>query len=67
MHVRMRVLAPVMAMALLALAGCGGVLGAGASAATGLEKTTINVAVVPAVTRRAFSSPCTRGCSSSGA
>jgi len=54
MHLRMRVLAPVMAMALLALAGCGGVLGTSASAAGGLEKTTLNVAVVPAVDSAGF-------------
>ena len=54
MHLRMRVLAPVMAMALLALAGCGGALGTSASAASGLEKTTLNVAVVPAVDSAGF-------------
>src|SRR5215469_12994062 len=54
MHLRMRVLAPFMAMALLALAGCGGVLGTSASAASGLEKTTLNVAVVPAVDSAGF-------------
>src|SRR6516164_9292238 len=54
MHLRTRVLAPVMAMALMALAGCGGVLGTSASAAGGLEKTTLNVAVVPAVDSAGF-------------
>jgi NitT/TauT family transport system substrate-binding protein len=55
MRVQTRVLAPVTAMALLAAAGCGGVSGAASSAASGhLEKTTLNVAVVPAVDSAGF-------------
>jgi NitT/TauT family transport system substrate-binding protein len=54
MHVRMHVLAPVMAMVLTAVAGCSGLLGTGASASGSLEKTTLNVAVVPAVDSAGF-------------
>jgi NitT/TauT family transport system substrate-binding protein len=63
MHVRMRVrmqaLAPLTAIltaiALLAATGCAGALGGTSSAATGgLEKTTLNVAVVPAVDSAGF-------------
>jgi NitT/TauT family transport system substrate-binding protein len=60
MHVRMRVrlqtLAPITAILfLLAVTGCGGALGGTSSAATGgLEKTTLNVAVVPAVDSAGF-------------
>jgi NitT/TauT family transport system substrate-binding protein len=60
MHVRMRVrlqtLAPITAiLLLLAVTGCGGALGGTSSAATGgLEKTTLNVAVVPAVDSAGF-------------
>jgi len=63
MHVRMRVrlhtLAPLTAIltaiALLAATGCGAALGGTSSAATGgLEKTTLNVAVVPAVDSAGF-------------
>ena len=54
MRVQTRVLAPVTAMALLA-AGCAGSSGATSSAASGqLEKTTLNVAVVPAVDSAGF-------------
>jgi NitT/TauT family transport system substrate-binding protein len=51
----MHVLAPITAMLMLALAGCSGALG-GTSSATGggLEKTTLNVAVVPAVDSAGF-------------
>jgi len=57
--VRSRALSPVAALALLAAAGCAGTAGAGAtapgSAASGaLEKTTLNVAVVPAVDSAGF-------------
>ena len=55
MRVQTRVLAPVTAMALLAATGCAGVSGATSSAASGhLEKTTLNVAVVPAVDSAGF-------------
>jgi NitT/TauT family transport system substrate-binding protein len=55
MSVRMHVLAPITAILMLALAGCGGALGGTSSAATGgLEKTTLNVAVVPAVDSGGF-------------
>ena len=52
---RLRILAPPLAIALLALAGCGG-LGAsqGSTSPNGLEKTTLNVAVVPAVDSAGF-------------
>jgi NitT/TauT family transport system substrate-binding protein len=57
--VRSRALSPVAALALLAAAGCAGTAGAGATApgsgASGaLEKTTLNVAVVPAVDSAGF-------------
>ena len=55
MRVRMQVLAPVTAILLLAATGCGGALGGTSSAATGgLEKTALNVAVVPAVDSAGF-------------
>ena len=55
MRVQARVLAPVTAMALLAATGCAGVSGAASSAASGhLEKTTLSVAVVPAVDSAGF-------------
>jgi len=55
MRVRMHVLAPITAILMIALAGCGGALGGTSSAATGgLEKTTLNVAVVPAVDSAGF-------------
>jgi NitT/TauT family transport system substrate-binding protein len=51
----MHVLAPITAILMLALAGCGGALGGTSSAATsGLEKTTLDVAVVPAVDSAGF-------------
>jgi NitT/TauT family transport system substrate-binding protein len=52
---RLRILAPPLAIALLALVGCGG-LGAnqGGTSPSGLEKTTLNVAVVPAVDSAGF-------------
>ena len=56
-NVRVRVLAPVLAMVVLAATGCGNLLGDGASAATRqgkLEKTTLNVAVVPALDSAGF-------------
>jgi NitT/TauT family transport system substrate-binding protein len=55
MRVRKHALAPVTAILLLAATGCGGVLGGTSSAATGgLEKTTLNVAVVPALDSAGF-------------
>jgi NitT/TauT family transport system substrate-binding protein len=55
MRVQTRVLAPVTAMALLAATGCAGLSGEPSSAASGqLEKTTLNVAVVPAVDSAGF-------------
>lgn len=55
MSVRMRVLAPITAILMLALASCSGALGGTSSAASGgLEKTTLNVAVVPAVDSAGF-------------
>ena len=52
--VRSRVLSPVAAMALLAAAGCAGAAAAGSAASGALEKTTLNVAVVPAVDSAGF-------------
>jgi NitT/TauT family transport system substrate-binding protein len=58
MHVRIRVrrhaLAPITAIFLLAATACSGALGGTGSAASGLEKTTLNVAVVPAVDSAGF-------------
>ena len=52
---RMRILAPPIAIALLALSGCGGVAAAaGSTSPNGLQKTTLNVAVVPAVDSAGF-------------
>lgn len=52
---RMRILAPPLAIALLALSGCGGLsANAGSTSPNGLEKTTLNVAVVPAVDSAGF-------------
>ena len=52
---RLRILAPPLAIALLALAGCGGLTITQASTSqNGLEKTTLNVAVVPAVDSAGF-------------
>jgi NitT/TauT family transport system substrate-binding protein len=55
MSVRMHVLAPITAILMLGLAGCTGALGGTSSTASGgLEKTTLNVAVVPAVDSAGF-------------
>jgi NitT/TauT family transport system substrate-binding protein len=52
---RMRILVPPLAIALIALSGCGGVAAtAGSTSPNGLEKTTLNVAVVPAVDSAGF-------------
>ena len=52
---RIRILAPLLAIALLALSGCGGVAAAaGSTSPNGLQKTTLNVAVVPAVDSAGF-------------
>lgn len=52
---RLRILAPPLAIALLALAGCGGLtINTGSTSSNGLEKTTLNVAVVPAVDSAGF-------------
>jgi NitT/TauT family transport system substrate-binding protein len=50
-----RILAPPLAIALLALAGCGGLtINSASTSPNGLEKTTLNVAVVPAVDSAGF-------------
>lgn len=54
MHGRMRAATPVMALVILAATGCASLMGGSSSAATGLEKTTLNVAVVPAVDSAGF-------------
>ena len=52
---RLRILAPPLAIALLALAGCGGLtISQVSTSQNGLEKTTLNVAVVPAVDSAGF-------------
>lgn len=52
---RMRIFAPPLAIALLALSGCGGyAAAAGSTSPNGLQKTTLNVAVVPAVDSAGF-------------
>ena len=52
---RLRILAPPLAIALLALAGCGGLtINEASTSQNGLEKTTLNVAVVPAVDSAGF-------------
>jgi NitT/TauT family transport system substrate-binding protein len=52
---RLRILAPPLAIVLLALSGCGGlVANQGSTSPSGLEKTTLNVAVVPAVDSAGF-------------
>ena len=52
---RIRILAPPLAIALIALSGCGGVAAtAGGTSPNGLEKTTLNVAAVPAVDSAGF-------------
>jgi NitT/TauT family transport system substrate-binding protein len=51
----MRILAPPLGIALLALSGCGGLsFNSGGTSPNGLEKTTLNVAVVPAVDSAGF-------------
>jgi NitT/TauT family transport system substrate-binding protein len=55
MSVRMHALAPLTAILLLAATGCGSALeGTSSAASGGLEKTTLNVAVVPAVDSAGF-------------
>jgi NitT/TauT family transport system substrate-binding protein len=55
MQGRMRAATPVTALVILAAAaGCGSLAAGSSSAATGLEKTTLNVAVVPAVDSAGF-------------
>jgi NitT/TauT family transport system substrate-binding protein len=52
---RMRILAPPIAIALIALSGCGGIAAtAGSTSPNGLQKTTLNVAVVPSVDSAGF-------------
>ena len=52
---RTRILAPPLAIALIALAGCGGLtINSSSTSQNGLEKTTLNVAVVPAVDSAGF-------------
>ena len=52
---RIRILAPPLAIALIALSGCGGLAAtAGSTSPNGLQKTTLNVAVVPAVDSAGF-------------
>jgi NitT/TauT family transport system substrate-binding protein len=52
---RMRILAPPLAIALIALSGCGGMAAtAGSTSPNGLQKTTLNVAAVPAVDSAGF-------------
>jgi NitT/TauT family transport system substrate-binding protein len=51
----MRIFAPPLAIAMLALSGCGGLsANAGSTSPNGLQKTTLNVAVVPAVDSAGF-------------
>jgi NitT/TauT family transport system substrate-binding protein len=55
LRARTRVLAPLLAIALLALSGCGGLTAsAGTTSPNGLQKKTLNVAVVPAVDSAGF-------------
>lgn len=52
---RLRILAPPLAIALMALSGCGGLAAAaGSTSPNGLQKTVLNVAVVPAVDSAGF-------------
>jgi len=52
---RIRILAPPIAIALIALSGCAGAAAtAGSTSPNGLQKTTLNVAVVPAVDSAGF-------------
>jgi NitT/TauT family transport system substrate-binding protein len=54
-HVRTRILAPPLVIALMALSGCGALAAnSGSTSPIGLEKTTLNVAVVPAVDSAGF-------------
>ena len=56
-NARLRVLAPALAMTALAMTGCANLLGTNASAASStasLQKTTLNVAVVPALDSAGF-------------
>jgi NitT/TauT family transport system substrate-binding protein len=54
-RVRTRILAPPVAIALIALSGCAGLAAnAGSTSPNGLQKTTLNVAVVPAVDSAGF-------------
>ena len=54
-RVRTRILAPPVAIALIALSGCGALAAnAGSTSPNGLQKTTLNVAVVPAVDSAGF-------------
>ena len=54
-RIRTRILAPPIAIALLALSGCGGLAAnAGSTSPNELQKTTLNVAVVPAVDSAGF-------------
>ncbi len=50
----LRLLAPAAALVLLSAAGCGGLLGSARAADPGLEQTTLNVAVVPAIDSAGF-------------
>src|SRR5579871_4323401 len=52
---KIRILAPPIAIAMLALSGCAGIAAtAGSTSSNGLEKTVLNVAVVPAVDSAGF-------------
>jgi NitT/TauT family transport system substrate-binding protein len=52
---RTRILAPPLVIAMVALSGCGGIAAsAGSTSPNGLQKTTLNVAVVPAVDSAGF-------------
>jgi NitT/TauT family transport system substrate-binding protein len=52
---RLRILAPPLAIALMAISGCGSLAAtAGSTSPNGLQKTTLNVAVVPAVDSAGF-------------
>ncbi|HVT67713.1 MAG TPA: ABC transporter substrate-binding protein [Trebonia sp.] len=54
-HSRLRILAPPVAIALIALSGCGGLAAtAGSTSSNGLQKTTLNVSVVPSVDSAGF-------------
>ena len=52
---RTRILAPSLAIAMVALSGCGNIAAsAGSTSSNGLQKTTLNIAVVPAVDSAGF-------------